>query len=191
MKLDPKRDPLYQKTLEAEQQARREDEAAKKAAAVPMPGPLRDAFLAAPDIQVGDYKVRPLYDMDVEVLQAADHPLYKVVGSLLTTGRADYGGYIGRGPDGWLAAWMLTEDVDTVDAAWRDGTAREKAKAKFGRSQIALLVRLADAVTVQVLAYADTMLPYAPERPDGGADDPPRQPEPSTGSGGSSTSGAS
>lgn len=145
------------------QQEKQESSAANRAAIIPLPGPLADAFSLHPDIIVGNWKVRPFYDVDVELLAAVKHPLYEYLLAGLE-GRECDAKYVPRGPKAWLAAWIFTREPEEAEKGIIDGSAEAKAKAEFGKLQLRALVDLNSAIVKQCSRYSETMIAYAPEK---------------------------
>ena len=150
-----------------------ESEAANRAAIIPLPGPLAEAFSLTPDIEVGKWKVRPFYDVDLELLSHVKHPLcdYLMAG---LEGKECETQYIPRGPKAWLAAWIFTRSPEEAEEGIIDGTAEAKAKAEFGKCQLRALVELNSAIVRQCSGYSQTMIAYAPAKTEGeGEKSPP------------------
>lgn len=143
--------------VEKIEQSRRENEVAGIANAIPLPGALRDAFSPQQNIDVGKYKVRPFLDMDFEVLQLCEHPLAK-----MAMGGEKYGEKIQdlRGPNAWLACWLMTHDADEVDTIAQMGreAVQKAARKEFGRLQLGGLLEISKAVLEQFGRYFATVV---------------------------------
>jgi hypothetical protein len=139
-----------------------------QANSTPLPGPLRDVFAIVPEIAVGQFKVRPLCDYDFEILQAIDHPIYK-----MSFGGQEYGNNPSdlRGKSAWQICYMLTRSVDEVEKSMASGTAEFDLAAKqlFSRLKMAELVALMKAVFQQVNIFWSPVIGYeeTPPEPDG------------------------
>lgn len=146
-----------------------EDAVAAQAAATPLPGPLRDAFAIQPDIQVGKWSVRPFYDVDVEILQALDHPLHQMMLAGKSGKKADVE-FLPRGPHAWQFCWLLTNTPDDAEQAIKDGTLADKAKKEFGKLQMGGIVKLCEVALKQMEGYWSTAVGYgAPSKEGDGA----------------------
>lgn len=137
----------------------KEDGISRKAAVTAKPGPLKDAFAIAPDIQVGPYTVRPFFDIDYEFLEALEHPLDQMFKDMIE-GKVDKDGmpvtkFLPRGLAAWQAIWIMTRPVDETEALIQEGfEGRRKlnlfAKGEFSRMQGRALGALFEAVMKQV-----------------------------------------
>ena len=150
------------------EQAKQERDAAAAANAVPLPGPLGEAFSPCQDIKVNSYTVRPFYDIDFEILQMVDHPLAR-----MALGGERYGETIKdlRGKSAWIICWLLTHGVDEVDDISQGGRdAVEKAARKeFGKKQLGELLQISSAVIEQFGRYFSTVVGLsAADAEDGG-----------------------
>lgn len=149
-----------------------EDALAKQAAATPLPGPLKTAFAIDPSIKVGDWSVRPFYDIDVEILQALNHPLYEMMMASMTGNPVEVT-FLPRGPLAWQVSWLLTHTPDDAEEAIKDGTFAEKAKAEFSRLQMGAIVALCRAALEQMQNYGKTLVSYGAPAKEGEATNPP------------------
>lgn len=173
-------DPLKAQ-IEREELARlQSEERLASAAAVPLPGSLADAFAIRPEIEVGPYKVRPFYDWDIEILQLTNHPLAEVVKAWINGGEPEKP-YIPRGPDGWMAAWIFTRDIDTAEKGILAKTASEDAKREFGRLGAPALLAISQAIARQMVGYFATIVSYGEPAKEGDKGNPPAAGEPQTG----------
>lgn len=150
----------YTETEIAETVARqaREDAIGHRAAAEPLPGPLRDAFAIQPRIKVGPYNVRPVVDGDFETLALLEHPVYKII----TFQEKDLE-FQPRGQAAWELYWILTRSLDEVDAVLeKSGVAglRAAAKKEFRALQLPALMELNKAFLAQVKTYWSTAISY-------------------------------
>jgi len=143
--------------VEKIEQAKRDNEVAGIANAVPLPGALRDAFSPQQDIIVGKYKVRPFFDLDFEILQMCDHPLAK-----MAMGGEKYGEKIQdlRGTSAWLLCWLMTHDIDEVDELSLLGkeAVQKAARKEFSRLQLGGLLEISKAVLEQFGRFFATVV---------------------------------
>ena len=165
------------------------DVAGKLAAAVPFPGPTRDVF-AVPDwIPVGKWRVRPFFDMDFEVLQSLNHPLYDQLTKEMAGQEAAQ--FVPRGPDAWVLFWMFTHEPEELDALVKVGqdALRVAAKNTFGRCSFGALLQLYQAVVRQIAVFSGTAVAFGAPSDNTGEEakadsNPPRSGRPSTGTAG-------
>ena len=130
------------------EQAQQEKQVVAQANATPLPGALRDAFSPCQDItvSVGDkeYKVRPFYDLDFEVMQMCEHPLAK-----MAMGGEQYGDSLKdlRGHHAWVACWLLTHDLDEVDEVSAKGkeAVLKASRREFSRKQLGEILEVSKA----------------------------------------------
>lgn len=181
-----------------------ENAAGRAALAEPLPGHLADVFAVAPNERVGKWTVRPMVDMDIEVLRLLEHPLFVIMKNVMAgTEQPGADEDPPRGPEAWELCYLLTRDVDEVERivgdkgleAFRDGARRE-----FGRLRMYGLAEVLKAVFRQVNVYWSPVVGHEPAGPgDDGKEVAPEpggapfasQAPPSTGTGGSSGSGPS
>ena len=167
-----------------------DEQAGRRAMAEIKPGPLRDIFALAPDIQVGKWSVRPFYDIDIEVLQELKHPLYDELMSSMNSQepKADY---VPRGQSAWTLFWMMTHTPEEVEASLGASGGLRKievlGKAEFGRLRLPALVELYKAVVRQVVVFSSAAISYGPAS-EGGADE--QLPPPSSDSTPTATAGS-
>lgn len=143
-------------------QAKRE--AIKEANAVPFPGALKDAFAIAPEIVVGDYKIRPFYEIDFEFLISIGDPLNLLVEN---STKEDFAP---RGKPVWQICFMFTHGVDEVEALLKQGIESFDAAAKkefCGRFQLAGLMEIIKAVLVQRNNYWNPQIGFESIEEDG------------------------
>ena len=137
-------------------QAAQEKEIIAQANTTPLPGALRETFSPAQNIVVGQYTVRPFYDIDFEVLQMTEHPF-----AAMALGGEHYGEKLSdlRGRHAWLACWLLTHSVDEVDEASQSGceAIQKAARREFGRKQLGDILELSKAVLEQFGRYFSTV----------------------------------
>lgn len=134
------------------------DAMGKVAAGLAQPGVLKDVFAVCPDIQVGKYSVRPIYDADFEFLQHLQHPF-----AALTMGETkEVENFVPRGQEGWTLMYMLTRSVEEAEAKLKEGKAafEAAAKAEFGRYQLPALLALFTAIVKQLNIYSGAALQY-------------------------------
>ena len=136
-----------------------EDLAAVRAAATAKPGPLADIWSLAPNIKVGQFSIRPFYDLDFEFFQELDHPF-----AAFAMGNADaIEGFIPRGPDAWQLIWVMTRPVADVEAVFQSEGAegvKLAAKREFGVYRLGALAALSEAVMKQLAVYASSVAGY-------------------------------
>ena len=142
-------------------QQQKEDAIGKVAASLALPGPLLDVFAPQPPIVVGKYTVRPFFDADFEYLQILKHPF-----AAFAVGRTtELEAFVPRGPEAWQLFWIMTNQVETVDAEFANhGEAGVKAAAKreFGSYQLGALFAIYKAVVQQLTVYASSVVGYGP-----------------------------
>lgn len=205
MKAIPDND--YEKAVEERlQQHAQQDAEGMAAAKSALPGPLRDAFALNPNIQVGEFSVRPFYDADFEFLSWLNHPMAGI-GPQFLLGNDDatvaqkfeavVTNIIPSGPSFWQLAWLLTRDVMTCDAEFKKGveSVRTAARLEFGAMRSGALRALHLAVFQQFNSYWSTTLDYSgPTLVEDGKEAAnaavPPSGQPPTGSAGCSTSAA-
>jgi hypothetical protein len=144
----------------ADTQERRE--AAARAAATPLPGPLADAFAIAPEITVGKYKVRAFLECDFEFLKALEHPLYEILIDLWTGTKESKNDYFPRGQYGWDVCFLFTHSADDVEALLKQGKSafQDAAKAEFSRLPGAAIVKIHSAAKDQCLVAFSTLVQH-------------------------------
>ncbi len=158
--------------LTEEQQAQilaelaKKDELARQAAANPLPGPLTDVFAIQQDIQVGQWTVRPFYDIDFEFLHTLEHPLAVMMAKGIQGQTQDTVAYIPRGPDAWVLAWIMTRSPEDVEAVFKRSITevRERAKNEFSKLQLGALYALNMAIIRQLERYWSPVLSYGPAK---------------------------
>ena len=141
----------------------REDNAGRRAAAEPLPGPLRDAFAIQPNITVGPFSVRPFYDIDFEFLALLQHPLHKMM-------TANEGDFVPRGPHAWELCWIMTRDPDEVEAVVKEGGVdklRASARKEFGKMRLPALGEISKAIVAQLTGYWSPVMEYGPAKQEG------------------------
>lgn len=139
-----------------------EDLAARKASAEVLPGPLRDVFAVQPEIKVGKWSVRPFYDLDFEILQSTQHPLYEEMMAGIE-GRETRQNYLPRGQSAWTLFYMMTRDPEKLDEQIKaDGlpAIAVAAKKEFGRLQLGAIMELYKAVVHQIQIFSSTAVAY-------------------------------
>lgn len=169
---------------------RQEDDAARATIADPLPGPSELAFTPTPDISVGGYTLRPMYDLDIELLAALKNPLatFMLAGF---DGKATEAALAPRGPAAWQAVWLLTRPLAVAKQAFKEHGAAwvaEQAETEFGAMQFPALLALGGAALEQASRYWGP-LQTTTGKEAGGV--PPHSTEPPwMGTAGSSKSGA-
>ena len=105
---DPLLDPALDRVADGLVAVQREqDEAGKRAAAEPLPGPAREAFAACPDVVVGPYRVRAARDRDIKVLSQLKNCYYEFV---MTGDPA----LVRTGQDAYELCWVMTRPAREV-----------------------------------------------------------------------------
>jgi hypothetical protein len=137
-------------------------EAAARAAATPLPGPLADAFAIAPEIPVGNYKVRAFLECDFEFLKALEHPLYEILIDLWTGTKDSKNDYFPRGQLGWDICFMFTHSADEVETLLKQGKSafEDAAKTEFSRLPGAAIVKIHSAAKDQCLIAFSTLVQH-------------------------------
>lgn len=138
-------------------QAKRE--AVKEANAVPFPGALKDAFDIAPEIIVGDYRIRPFYDGDYDILASLENPLASAMAEVMER-KDSKTDYLPRGQTAWEICYLFTNPIEQALDEIKSGTFKENAKQKFFKLRIAGLVAIHEAVMKQLAAYWSTAVGY-------------------------------
>ena len=153
------------------EQAKQENAIAAKANAAPLPGPLAEAFSPCQNIVVKaegkTFTVRPFYELDFEVLMMCKHPLAN-----MALGGDKFGEKMQdlRGEPAWVACWLLTTDLDEVEAVAEQGEkAVKKAAKKFGRMQLGGVLQISSAVIEQFSRYFATVVQLESGSEDGEA----------------------
>ena len=142
-----------------------EDAAGRQALATPLAGSAADAFKPQPEIPIGDYKVRPFYDVDFEFLQWLDHPLHKMMTAGLKGEEATTCGCLPRGPQAWQLAYILTRPARETAALFRSGGAtavKDAAQDTMGELTIGPLSQLNEAALTQMEGYWSTVVQHGP-----------------------------
>lgn len=142
-------------------QAQADKQVAAEANGTPLPGALANSFTPCQNIIVKaegkEFIVRPFYEIDFEVLQMCEHPLAR-----MALGGEKYGEQVKdlRGEPAWIACWLLTTDVDTVDTVAEDGVkaVRKAARKVFGRMQLGGVLSVSKAVLEQFSLYFSTVV---------------------------------
>ena len=146
-------------------------EAAARASATPLPGPLADAFAISPDISVGKYKVRAFLEGDFELLQALEHPLYEMLIAMFS-GKENKADYFPRGLVAWELCYMFTHSFDDIEELLKNsgvGQFKAVAKSEFGRLPTAAILRLHQAVLKQVMQASSTAIAFGSSEDDEGS----------------------
>ena len=140
-------------------EAAKDKQLAAKANAVPLPGPLAEAFSPCQNIEAAGYQVRPFYDMDFEILQMCNHPMAMdsqgFFAALKDAKITDL-----RGPDAWLVCWLLTTDVDEADGIASKGKdeVMKAARKAFARKQLGELFKVQSACIEQFARNFSTVI---------------------------------
>ena len=156
--------PEIQAVIDAKvKEQRLADEAGLKAAAVPFPGPTREAFALNQHIEVGQWKIRPFYDIDIEFLSQLKHPLHDMMQAGMR-GDPVQESFTPRGPEAWVLAWILTHPIeDTEKRLLEDGKIEELkrlARAEFSRLQLPAIAQIVTAAITQMKIYYSPVLGY-------------------------------
>jgi hypothetical protein len=139
-----------------------ENEAAKRASADPLPGPLGAAF-GPLDIHVDGLKIRPLVAYDWAVMKAANHAIYRQMLEYMQLG--DQAKDVEpTEQEAWEIIYLLSHPCEEVDDVFQRGVkafstaARREVGMKLHPGQIA---RLSKACFEQVQRHMTTMVKYA------------------------------
>lgn len=176
--------------LQRQAEQEREDAAGRAAVAIPLPGPLAEAFAKNGDIKVGPYAVRSFVDADFETLQLLGHPVIGLIEAALegnkeAANKAEKSilPKISRGRHAWDICWVLTTPAEAVDEVMSAGgcdAVRKESKKVFGNRLTALaIVPIVDAAVTQMIKSFATRLEFGPaEDPEknGGATSSPNPP---------------
>lgn len=151
------------------------DALGKQAAVNPFPGPLGDVFAVPASIPVGKWSVRPFYDLDVELLKFLNHPLYQDMTAGMR-GEEPSSGFVSRGPDAWILAWIMTRDTDAAEALLANRKqCEDEARREFGKLRLPAIAQIVEACVRQMGLYSSTSLQYgAAEQKGEGEQNPPQ-----------------
>ncbi len=152
---------LKAKSEQKAQELLQKDGPMRRAEATALPGPLADAFALAPNIVVGPFSVRPVFDIDFEFLSVLKHPLDTMVKDLLQQEKPT-AMFLPTGPAAWQAFWIFTHSVDEVENLLASPEGVEQlnhmARKQFGRLSTAAMVELFKAVMTQVQISSSTVV---------------------------------
>lgn len=169
---ETQRKAIEKASAEAVARLASQDELGHVAALTPLPGPLREAFALAQDIEVGGYKVRPLVDMDFEVLAALNHPLERMYKQALS-GLDPSDVFLPTGLPMWQAAWVFTRDPDESEQVLSNPDGSNElsrlARKEFGKLQTKALGAIYLAIMKQVEVNSSTAVKYEPAKAEGEA----------------------
>lgn len=145
-------------------QAAADDAPARRAASEPLPGALRDAFAIPQSIKVGPHTIRPFWDFDFELLTLLDHPLHRIMVAGERGEKTDEQ-YSIRGPQAWLLAYLFTTPVREVDKIVEECGKDEVTKRakEFAFCQLAELLAINKAITVQMRRYWEPVIGHGSE----------------------------
>lgn len=151
-----------------------EDLAGKRALAEALPGPLKDAFALAPDIQCGPYAVRRFRDGDFRILAALKHPFNEFLRATML-GDVTGGGVKLEvaGDDCLVLAYVFTEEPRKIKDMLAQPTGAkevlEAAQDKFEELRLAGRAELMNAIIQQAGVYATANIGYGQDEkgPDG------------------------
>ncbi len=141
-------DPMQEQIQAKLDQQFAEDDAGKKAASTPLPGPAAVAFAIDPNITLHGVSLRPVLDCDFEFLQFLDHPLHKMISAGLR-GVEESEQFIPRGPHAWELIFLLSNDPDKIESLIADGKLKAEAKKAFSRKPMFQIMALANAAITQ------------------------------------------
>lgn len=150
-----------------------DNERGKKAVNTPFPGAAGDVFGVPADIKVGQWSVRPFYDLDVELLKAINHPLYRDMLDGME-GKAPSSGFVARGPDAWILAWILTRTTDAAEGLLSEPEkCHNEARREFGVLRLPGIAAVVEACVEQMGRYSSTVLEYGHGKEEANAGNPP------------------
>jgi hypothetical protein len=164
---------LPEAVLRKQAEQEHEDAAGRAAVALPLPGPLMEAFSHSGPIKVGDYSVRQFVDADFELLQELGNPIIGFIEAALAgdkeaAERAEKSiiPRISRGKHAWELCWILTnppEKADDLATAGGCAAVRKEAKVAFGnRLPSSAIVPIVDACVTQMIKSFATRLEFGP-----------------------------
>ena len=144
-----------------------------QANSTPLPGPLRDVFAPVQEITVGPYKVRPMFDRDMEFLQFLDNPLY----GHFNDKKAEMIQFI-QGQTAYELCYLFTHPFKEVKALFKSGGAaavKQAAEDEFEEMPLAGHLEIVKAVMQQVEIYWSPVIGHsAPDDGDGSKKIPQR-----------------
>ncbi len=143
-----------------------EVEAVKRAQRDPMPGPVADAFAVLSDIEVGPFKVRPIYDIDFMFLKQLSHPLHEY---MLSQDKQDITISM-RGETCWELCYIFTHSVDDVESMLKKGVDifRQACADEFGKKyQMNALLEINKAIFEQFRLYWEPVLQFSSQEANG------------------------
>ncbi len=140
-----------------EQQA--DDEIGLQAATAALPGPLKDVWALAPDIEVGPFIVRRFVDGDFKRLAGFNHKL-----SSFSAVKEWMEKWDPLGEEAWLLDWMMTRPTKEVKESIKAGPdkVRELAEDEFGELTGVQLIEVMKAITEQLAVYLGTHIEFKP-----------------------------
>jgi len=157
------------------------------ASAEALPGPVRTAFDPCQNIQVGPYSVRPCYDADIEYLSLLSHPLNEMRLQAQASGDGNVPNlYQPQGQPAWQLCYLLTTDIDEIDALFEKGgieAFKKAAKKKMSRLQLSALVKLSEACIEQYGRFWLPVQEYGPAQIDDDSPEPKKNAGSAMGSG--------
>ena len=139
-----------------------------EANATPMPGALADAFKIAPEIVVGNYRVRPFYDIDFEFLQQLNHPLHEIIVAS-QAGKPFEKELLPVGQPARELCFIFTREPEVTEELITKGNGdfAHAAKKEFGRMQFQGMNAILTAIQKQMVAYWGPVIGYGEEETEG------------------------
>lgn len=148
-------DPEIEKrTNQIIQEAAARDEAGRRAAVEPLPGPSRKAFSIDPDIVVGDYTVRPACDFDLNLLSQLNSKFYDF---FMKGGDTDT---LPTGPDAWELCYVMTRPAREVAQTLKKSKVsglKQAAEDEFSFYQLRDLAQIVVAAVKQIALSCETI----------------------------------
>lgn len=147
------------------------NEAAKRAGADPLPGPLTQAF-GPENIQVGKYSVRPIVAYDWAILKLINSPVYRQMLEVMQEGEKAKS-VEPKDAELWQLIYVLTRPCMEVKRVFDKGeqALRDAADIEIGMNLNPMEVsQLSAACFVQVQGFMATMVKYAPAEEKEGED---------------------
>lgn len=142
------------KVIQMAQEAAMRDEAGRKAAAEPLPGPTRTAFAVDPEIEVGKYSVRQACDYDLNLLSQLNSKFYDF---FMKGGDSDT---LPTGPDAWELCFVMTRPAREVAKLVKEKKVaglKQAAEDEFSFHQLRDLAQIVVAAVRQIALSCETI----------------------------------
>jgi hypothetical protein len=169
---------IPQVILDGQRRQEMEDVAGREAASRPFPGTTKEAFNLFPEIQVADFKVRPFYDGDFDILESINHPF--IAWMMSNEAEKKNRLYKIQGRAAWQIMWLLTTPIEEIEKECDDGTLKDSIEKKprkiFGRMRFEAINAIHDAIFRQVSIYWNSSAAYRDKENGeaGGSGNPPK-----------------